>query len=990
MPRSDAIAGAALRYVRRLYNAGSAAGLDDAELLDRFAVDRDQAAFAALVDRHGPMVLATCRSLLRDPHDADDAFQATFLVLARRAGAFRVVGRSLGGWLHGVALRVATRARADRARLLSRRSTIAVPDVAIRDEGADRDDLIAALHLELGRLPERFRRPVVLCDLEGLTHAQAAEALGRGEATVRRRLAEAKALLRSRLVRRGIAPVVSMPAMLKVGRASAEVPEALVAATARAVRCVSLGRGVVGASAAATALAHAAIRGSAIVRAAKAGAIAVAIAASAGIATIALGIDPDAAEAGASPPPLASARPRPASGLGDGVGAPVTVEATPDEPERLSWIVGRVVGPDGEPVAGARVNDEIGLNHRRHARPEPALTGPDGRFVLTMTREGRDAILREDRGAPIVVYAWADGYARSRSESIVGTDGPFPVEIRLAEAGPPITGRIVDLEGRPVAGVMVWTTTVYAPLSGDLGPWLEHVRNPGEPTERDAVFGGIDGRDFLTTLLINIGATTGPDGRFRLDEIGEGRVAQLNMTGPSIVSESFFAITDDVETIRVVKESRYMPTRVNLYHGRRFEHAAAPSKPIVGTVRDAETGAPIAGVRIGGNLESAQQGYPKEGVGTVTDEAGRYRLAGLPVIEPTDRYRLFVDGPSGGPYPNAMLEFRGDSPALQPLPLEIERRRGVVVRGRITDKVTGEPVPGSVSYWAMSDNPHLDDFAGFRHYGYPSIGRSDAEGRFEVVALPGRGFIAARTNSVEYPTGVGDPEILKLARSKGPNDEWSIPAYFNPDNYQAIEGLDLEAGLESTDRGLQVDPGRTITGTIVDPEGLPLAGVEARYLEVFSYGTPRTLPSTEFEARGVDPRSPRRAFFVHRERQLAGTLLLDGTRDGPMTVTMVPWGVLTGRVVDDEGEPMTDIELDDYVPASDPDRFSPDRGDVIDTGMDTDGLGRFRLEGLVPGLDYSCGAGDGVIGLGRIYKDVTVESGEVKDLGDLRIVNDRE
>ena len=982
MPRSDAIAGAALRHVRRLYNAGSAAGLDDAELLDRFAVDRDQGAFAALLDRHGPMVLATCRSLLHDAHDADDAFQATFLVLSRRAGTFRVVGHSLGGWLHGVALRVAARARADRARLQARRSSAAVPDVAIRDAGADRDDLIAALHRELGRLPERYRSPVMLCYLEGRTHAQAAAVLGKGEATVRRRLAEAKALLRSRLERRGIAPAVTLSAMMKVGRASAEVPEALVAATSWAVRGLAIGRGVVGASAAATALAGAAIRASAIVRLAQAVAIAVAIAAAAGLATITIGADPEAepSVAGASPPAPAATVPE------DGAERPQTAEPTTGDPEPLAWIAGRVVGPDGEPVAGARVNDEIGLEHRRYPRPEPAVTGPDGRFVLTMTREGRDEMLREERWARIVVYAWADGYARSRSETVVGDDGPFPVEIRLAEGGPPIAGRIVDLEGRPVAGATVMTTRVYAPIDGDLGPWVEHVRSLTDRDERDAWSLEIDGRDSMTTLPINLGATTGPDGRFRIDEIGEGRVAQLMVSGPTIAGDTFFAITADVEPFRVVKESRYIPTHVNVYYGRQFEHAAAPTKPIVGTVRDAETGAPLAGVRIGGNLMSAQQGYAREGAATVTDEDGRYRLAGLPVIEPTDRYLLFIDGPAGGPYLNAMLEFRSETPALQPLPFDFELRRGVVVRGRITDKVTGEPVPGSVSYYAMSDNPHVDDFAGFRHYGDPSIGKSDAEGRFEVVALPGRGFIAARTNSLDYVTGVGDPAILELTHSKQSSDEWSIPAYFNPNNYEAIEGLDLEAGLESADRDLQVDPGRTIAGTIVDPDGLPLSGVEARFLEAFGYGSPRTLPSAEFEARGVDPRSPRRAFFVHRGRQLAGTLLLDGGREGPMTVAMVPWGVLTGRVVDDQGEPMTGIELDDYAMTSDPARFDPDRGDVIHNGEHVDAEGRFRLEGLVPGLDYSCGAGDVVVTLGKIYDGVTVEPGEVKDLGDVRIV----
>ncbi len=190
--------GAATRYLTTLFQGGTAAGLGDRVLLERFAERRDaddpeaEAAFAALVERHGPMVLRVGRAMLGDRHEAEDAFQATFLVLASRARSIRR-GDSVGAWLHGVALRVASRARwrAARRRHHERRHAEMTAATGAGETGNDRppDDVDRVLHEEIGLLPEKYRRPVVLCYLEGLTHDQAADQLGWPVGTVRRRLA---------------------------------------------------------------------------------------------------------------------------------------------------------------------------------------------------------------------------------------------------------------------------------------------------------------------------------------------------------------------------------------------------------------------------------------------------------------------------------------------------------------------------------------------------------------------------------------------------------------------------------------------------------------------------------------------------------------------------------------------------------------------------------------------------------------------------------
>jgi RNA polymerase sigma factor (sigma-70 family) len=200
--------GDAIRQVGSLLHGGTTGGTTDGQLLERYAGEPGEPAeraFAVLVERHGPMVLRACRSLIRDNELARDAAQATFLVLARRAGSIR--GReTIAPWLYGVARRVALRARSDIARR-RRHEQAATRDgrVEVVDEDG-REDLVPIIHEELGRLPERYLAPIVLCHLEGLTHEQAAQRLEWPVGTVRSRLARGRDRLRAGLTRRGLAP----------------------------------------------------------------------------------------------------------------------------------------------------------------------------------------------------------------------------------------------------------------------------------------------------------------------------------------------------------------------------------------------------------------------------------------------------------------------------------------------------------------------------------------------------------------------------------------------------------------------------------------------------------------------------------------------------------------------------------------------------------------------------------------------------------------
>lgn len=211
----------------------------DGQLLEGFLADHDEAAFAALVRRHGPMVLGVCRRILGNDADSDDAFQATFLVLVRKAGSLR--SRSiLGDWLHGVARHVALKARASAMHRRAKEQVVARSDATTEET---RNDWLPLLDEELARLPEKYRLPVILCELEGKTRQEASKQLGWPEGTVAGRLDRARAMLAKSLARRGlIVASGALAIVLSQNVATACVTQPLLVATVNAAKSVASGQ----------------------------------------------------------------------------------------------------------------------------------------------------------------------------------------------------------------------------------------------------------------------------------------------------------------------------------------------------------------------------------------------------------------------------------------------------------------------------------------------------------------------------------------------------------------------------------------------------------------------------------------------------------------------------------------------------------------------------------------------------------------------------
>ncbi len=379
----------ATRELRAVIDGGTVAGLTDGELLERFASHRGadaELAFTALVTRHGPLVFGVCQSMLRNCHDAEDAFQATFIVLAHKAGSIRQPDR-LGPWLYGVAHRTARRLKDKNARRKSHEAEAAVSSERARSSSGSGQHLSAlaahdeveALHREIERLPERYRTALVLCDLQGLTHEEAARRLGLRTGTISSQVSRARARLRRRLERRGLAYPGGFVAAAVDSTRPSVLPNALAVSTVKNV--MSLSTGVVAGSVPASivTLSRGVLRS---MRLAKIGLI---TAAMVGLGAVATSVGVGVGAAGGAPRP-APQQPAPERRAADP--GPIASVATPAQgqkadaespPERETELIVRCATNLKRIAAGIHAYLEANnLNF-----PPAVIAGPDGRPLLS-------------------------------------------------------------------------------------------------------------------------------------------------------------------------------------------------------------------------------------------------------------------------------------------------------------------------------------------------------------------------------------------------------------------------------------------------------------------------------------------------------------------------------------------------------------------------------------------------------------------------------
>jgi hypothetical protein len=841
----------------------------------------------------------------------------------------------------------------------------------------------------LRQVPEKYRLPLLLCYLEGKRQEEAARQLGCPLGTLRSRLARGRERLKHVLERQGVClSAGALTAGLAGSAASAAVPPLLVHSTTRAALGYAGGK-------AAGALVSA--RAAALV---EAGLKAMLTAKIKIVTMVLLAIGTFGLGAGATFTRVLAGRPQetghrnlmaakddlPVKGKPN---APAATEEpkqkTKPEPADPSAgepavVCGTVLDPDGKPVAGAKVSYQQRPYHIEPTAfyaPVSGNTDGDGRFRLSVTICGRTPVRPF---TPIgTLTAFAPGYAPAGIH-VGAPEHLKDFTLHLVKDDVPIDGKIIDLQGKPVAGITVRLLNIRTNLS-DLQPWLDAIRD-----NRELPHQGYLGIFFTAAQAgLNRTAVTDADGRFRLTGAGRERIVALRLDGPTIESEYLFVMTRLGKTFRIGNSRYWHPSwGPDLIHGARFEYAVAPARPVEGVVWDLDTGKPIAGATVRCRIETPYDWDPEYIIAT-TDAAGRYRLVGHPRQSPC---WILASAPAGSAY-LPVIKLLGAAVAGQPAKLDFALKRGLIISGRITDKITGKPIQAEVKYFPLADNPFL---RGVEKYPKSSTTSSSKDGSYCLVGLPGPGIVAAQLDQSirgRYLVGRGADLIkgydrkLKGFASKGENVYAS--------QYSALAGIEPRETTKRVSCDLQFDPGKTLSGICTGPNGEPLTGVSIRG-SIGNMTDIRDLPTARFTLFTVDPEKPQPFFFYHRPKKLAAAVLIKGDEPEGFTVRLQPAATVTGRLIDEDNLPLAERGIIGEIL---PGQLNLTQAWGILFWGKSDNDGRFRVEGIVPGVKVdahidrvSKPLNNSVFGA-LVFDQLTLKPGEIRDLGDIRVNDPR-
>jgi len=911
----------------------------DRDLLMRFLNEQDEEAFEILVRRHERLVNSAIAKVQLESHDREDVFQATFLILVRRAKSidWRV---ALGPWLYGVAHRVAVKARAtSRTRLRKEtQASIKTEQPKQSEESCELSwrEACALLHTELDKLPDRYRLPLLLCYLEGKTRDEAATALKISAGTLKGRLERGRELLRGRLARRGV--TLSVGLLTAVASNQAKAADRHLAGVLEAVRG--------SASEQVVQLTREAVAWTILAKTTKWVVVLL------GLGAIVSGLFAGSGASPAGPPAEQKSAEQKSS-------APQPEKKDAPETQKNQFLVNVVVKkPDGKPAAGASV--WIWADEKKQVEGKTDANGRADLIVPTFFPS-------------VTVFASAAGFAPDWAEftptflgrQVIGA----PLELKLVEEGLPVEVRLTDLEGRPLANVPVELTR-YAKLRPNQ-TWADFRAKSVK-------------QDYALSSILRVRAeaagfarewVTDKDGRLKLTGVGNDRFICFITRGK----------THEHVMVRVVcrkiERSEELPGDSPLVGASGAVHLA-PARPLTGTIRDFKTGDPVPGMKVMDVHRTMTE--------TVTDKNGQFTLYG---VKKQPVYWVTCGPLSGTPYFGTDKQVP-DSPGFDAMTVDLKVHRGIVLTGRVTDQA-GQPVAGQIFYNWTRDNPHLKEYSGLEKgmFDLGTWGRMDRDGYYKILAIPGPGVVGVLASPENrYPRLNTRKELTSRGVVSEPSAAMHGVVSVNVDAKEpktqthdfklnaglarklVIEGIDgklpeklLAVGHTEEERaqtlseptlllsGLSpqrsravvvIDAARTmgavaevkgdadtpitvkleklgsLTGRVLDPEGKPAVGAEVRVWLLLETEKYENLPFETFATLGV------------------------------FGITHGAWQQFTGRVAK------------------------------------TDKDGRFTIPGMLPGQKYRLMAGYKVEKRGgEIYhqkSEVTVKPGETHDLGDLK------
>jgi RNA polymerase sigma factor (sigma-70 family) len=888
-----------LRHIHRLAAADLPGELPDRQLLEQFSASHEEAAFAAMVRRHGPLVLGVCRRVLGNAHDAEDAFQAAFLMLARKAHAVRKQ-ESLGGWLYRVAFHAALRARRQAAlRRQHERRAGPRPSADPFAELTGRE-LLSVLDEEVQRLPERYRAPLVQCYLQGRTCDEASRILGWSPRTLKRRLEQARERLRARLAGRGLAlPGALLAAGLTHGAAAA-LPPRLTEATVRAAvqaaagqpsAAASLAQGILGALSAARLKVVAAV----VV-------LAGLVALGAGVLARPAGVERKLAAPAAQAP-----------GLPAKMGAKDEKEITAS---------GRVVGADAKPLAGAEValvgwrrTDTLKFATEVLVR---ARTDEKGLFRLTHRNTPKQRFLQ------LYVLAGGKGFGLDGINMTPRSFGEMPPRrdslVLKVEPEQVLRGRLFNLQGQPAKGVkgrVVYAARKLDPSSKDpsMRMALQQLRVQkmrtaamGEPIGPQRTPGGVEfphAEPPAEFALWPRTFTTDAEGRFEVRGFPAGREVHL------LIEDDRFA-RQELQMVPKAKEA-------NL--------SLAPPRRLVGRLVYEDTGKPVAGGRLS---VLAIKGVEVRQLDSfthsdcITDAQGRFSInpyAG-------DTFQIHASAPSSEPYLNTVKSLTWPQGSARQT-VDLALPRGVTVRGKVVEAPAGKPrARVEVEFLPQREGgPRMDRGT--------LLTRSREDGSFRLVVPPGPGHLLVRAD---------DPDLISTSISVG--EQRTGKPGGHREYGVAVIPLNLQVKDDPKEVAVKVRRGVTVRGRVVGPDGKPVTKgfvfcpsslLRPQRVGLFLGNEPvgptlrvLRLEKGEFELRGCDPEQTYRLYVTDAPPEAgpasvrstdAGqvvNVLFRGGKDRlgasfdlrakdtggkPLTVRLAPCGSAEVCFVDEKGKP---------------------------------------------------------------------------------------
>jgi RNA polymerase sigma factor (sigma-70 family) len=938
-----------VEHIRNLAAPELASDRTNEQLLSDFSARLDDTAFTILVKRHAPMVFHVCRRVLGHTQDAEDAFQVTFLVLARNSSAIRK-SAALASWLHGVAYRTAMRAKRDsaRRRLHEHRSrpiarTEAASEVALRE-------LQTLLDQEVDRLTEKYKSPFVLCCLQGKSKSEAASELGWKVGTVSSRLAAARKSLQARLSRRGVALSAVLGAAAIATNVSNAAQRRLISETVKAALQYGTGKGALSGviSAEVDALLKAVGRSMSILKHKSTAALLLAVGvAGVGVGTISYQV---LAAKGLAPSPEHYALRTEQRTTADPRMASPTKHESPHGPIVLR---GMVLGPDAKPLSGAQVGvlaqcPIVENVHEQTGGPwlRQSTTDDKGTFRLTVERP-----LPECSLLPIVVAA-APKCGLAWKE--IGSDLD---EVNAILRLPPehtLRGVVVDPLARPAAGAHVLVRYVSTANST-----YYSCSSPG-PAWPPPV-------------------TTDSQGRFAVQNLGPNLKIGLEIQHAQSAPQ-FIKVT-------VSSASSGEELRVSL----------TPARTLSGQVVYADTKKPVprARVTISGFGDDPATGLSSD---IQADAEGRFAIRTFPLRS----YYICAFAPPGEPYLGRSQEFTWPD-GFSSDTVDIALPRGALVSGKVIDAKSGAPVAGA----RVEFQSHHAGNPLWRPYmltGWYGAARSKADGTFQVGAVPGSGYLLVLGPTAEYLHKPLYQDFRAGKLSDQPHGQQLLP--------HAYAKLDVKPDAATEDVCVSLRRGVTVECRLIGPNGEPVDKVRAvSGLPTYPrYRLPgiADIYDGRFRLQGCDPAGRYTVFFLDTEHAWAAKGTISGAQanDGPITIRLLPCGSAKARLVDTRGEPVKNfpsgnlawlnlifarmnpfpwnsdesIRVQDGVGLSvlDPKRYS-------DFSSDQDG--RCNFQALIPGATYQISSATTPVGSNRVTfeKLFTVESGKTLDLGDLPI-----